>query len=136
MVSVNLDNAIDFPYKQQAGQEPDGACHDKEEQHNDGCVAKEEEVAERSCDAGLVDEVVQGEQEEVQRCGARGEEGSPPPAVVLGAEVEVAEKDGRLCTHHHQHHKGQHDEPKHVVDLARPAGLKAIRSYHSKPCDS
>ena len=51
-----------------------------------------------------------------------GEEGAPPPSVVLGAEVEVAQEDGGLCTHHHQHNEGQHNEAKHVVHLARPDG--------------
>lgn len=73
-VSVDLDNAVDFPHKEQTRQEPNGARHDKEQQHNDGRIAKEEEVAEGPRDAGLVDKVVQREEEEVEGCGARGEE--------------------------------------------------------------
>ena len=122
VASVNLDNAVDLPDEEQAGQEADGAGHDEEEQHHDGGVAEEEEVAEGARDARLVHKVVQGEEEEVEAGGPRGKEAAPPPAVVLRAQVEVAEEDGGLGRHQHQHHKGQHDEPKHVVDLARPAG--------------
>lgn len=61
-----------------------------------------------------------GEEEEIEGSGACGEEGPPPPAIVLRAEVKVAEEDGGLGTDHHQHKKRQHDEPKHVVHLTRP----------------
>lgn len=50
-----------------------------------------------------------------------GEEGAPPPSVVLRAEVKVAQEDGGLSTHHNQHDESQHNETKHVVHLARPA---------------
>ena len=63
---------------------------------------------------------MQGEQEEVEGCGACGEEGPPPPPIVFRAEVEVAQEYRRLHTHHHKHHKRKHYEPKHVVHLARP----------------
>ena len=66
-----------------------------------------------------------GEEEEIEGGGARGEEGPPPPAIVLRAEVEVAEEDRGLGTDHHQHKERQHDEPKHVVHLTRP-----IHSVH------
>lgn len=49
-----------------------------------------------------------------------GEEGAPPPAIVLSTQVEVAEEDGCLSTHHYQNNKGQQKESKHVVHLATP----------------
>ena len=49
-----------------------------------------------------------------------GEEGTPPPAIVLSTEVEVAEENRGLGTDHQQHHKRQQDEPKHVVHLSTP----------------
>ena len=58
-----------------------------------------------------------GEEEQVEGRCASGEEGPPPPAVVLGAQVEVAEENGSLSAHHHKDYKGQHDESKHVVHL-------------------
>ena len=76
--------------------------HNEEKENHDEGVAKVEKVGESSSDGGLVDKVVDGEEKQVESCGARGEEGSPPPAIVLGAEVEVAEEDGCLGTDHHQ----------------------------------
>ena len=64
-----------------------------------------------------------GEEEQVEGSGACGEEGPPPPAVVLRAQVEVTEEHGGLGTHHRQDEKGQHDESKHVVHLTRPATM-------------
>lgn len=49
-----------------------------------------------------------------------GEEGAPPPAIVLGTQVEIAEEDRCLCTHHDQNNEGQQKEPKHVVHLTTP----------------
>ena len=60
------------------------------------------------------------EEEEVEGSGACREERSPPPTVVLRAEMEVAEEHRGLGTHHHQDKKGQHDEPKVVVHLTGP----------------
>ena len=61
-----------------------------------------------------------GEEEEVEGSSSCGEEGTPPPAVVLSAEVEVAEEYRGLKTHQDQQKEGKHDETKHVVHLARP----------------
>ncbi len=94
--------------------------HNKEEEDHDGSVAKVEQIGEGPSDGGLVDKVVDGEEEEIEGRGARGEEGPPPPAVVLRTEVEVAEEDGGLGADHHQHKVRQHDETKHVVHLTRP----------------
>ena len=58
-------------------------CHNKEKEDHDESVAKVEKVGEGPSDGGLVDKVVNGEEEEVEGCGARGEERSPPPPIVL-----------------------------------------------------
>lgn len=67
-----------------------------------------------------------GEEEEIEGRGARGEEWPPPPAIVLRAEVEIAEEDGGLGTDNHQNKECQHDESKHVVHLTRPAVLTQV----------
>lgn len=108
--------------------------HNKEQEDHDECVAKVEKVGEGPSDGRLVDKVMDGEEKEVEGCGTRGEEGPPPPTVVLGAEVEVAEEDGRLGTDDDQHKEGQHDESKHVVHLTRPVIIVGhnIVGFHSK----
>ena len=103
--------------------------HDEEEEHHDEGVAKVEQVAERAGNGGFVGKVVEGEEEKVEGSHACGEERPPPPAIVLRTKMEVAEQHGCLHAHHHQHHKRKHDEPKHVVHLARPGGGEKESSY-------
>lgn len=55
--------------------------------------------------------------EQVTGRGARAEEGAPPPVVVLGAQVEVAQQDRRLRTRDHQDHEDQEQKAEHVVHL-------------------
>lgn len=103
--------------------------HQREEKDHDEGVTKVEGVGECPSDGRLVDKVVDGEEEEVEASGGRGEEGAPPPAVVLRAEVEVAEEDGGLGTDHQQHQEGQHDETKHVVHLTIPEHTRCYYHY-------
>lgn len=55
--------------------------------------------------------------EEVPRRGAGAEEGAPPPVVVLRAQVEVAQQDGRLGARDHEDHEHEEQETEHVVHL-------------------
>lgn len=55
--------------------------------------------------------------EQVAGRGARRQEGAPPPVVVLGAQVEVAQQDRGLRAGDHQDHKHQEQETEHVVHL-------------------
>ena len=64
---------------------------------------------------------MEGEEEEVESGSPSGKEGPPPPSVVLSTEMEVAEEDRGLGTHHQKNNERQHDETKHVVHLTRPA---------------
>ena len=45
------------------------------------------------------------------------EEGTPPPAVVLVAELEVAHDDGDLCARHHQDDQHHKQKPEDEIDL-------------------
>ena len=145
--SVDLDNGVDFPHEPEASNKADGpcmqrkkekrilltgtfftkeiavqmlTCEDGEEQGDDECVTKEEEIAERPADVGLEEEVVDRETQQVEPCGPSGEERAPPPAVVLAAEVEVAQQDASLRTHDDEDDEGEEHETKHVVHLPRP----------------
>ena len=59
---------------------------------------------------GRVDEDVDGGR-------ARGEEGAPPPVVVLGAELEVAHDHRDLGAGRDEDEEHQQREPEHVVVL-------------------
>lgn len=96
------------------------ACEDEEEEGDDKRVSKEQEVAEGSADAGFEEEVMDREAQHVKACGASGKEGSPPPAIVLAAQVEIAEEDAGFCTHHHKNYECEEHKAKHVVHLSRP----------------
>ena len=96
------------------------ACEDGEEQGDDERVTEEEEIAERPADVGLEEEVGDRKAQQVEPKGAGGEERAPPPAVVLAAEVEVAEQDASLCTHDDEDDEGEEHEAKHVIHLPRP----------------
>lgn len=58
--------------------------------------------------------------EQIDRRKARREEGSPPPVVVLGAQVKVAQQNRRLRAGDDQDQKHQKQKAKHVVHLAGP----------------
>lgn len=55
--------------------------------------------------------------EEVASGGARAEERSPPPVVIFGAQVEVAQQNRRLRAGDHQDHEHEKQETEHVVHL-------------------
>ena len=59
-------------------------------------------------------------QEEVEGSGSAAEVRAPPPVIILGTEVEVAEEDGSFSTCDHQDQKYDEEEPKHVVNLVSP----------------
>ena len=48
------------------------------------------------------------------------QEGSPPPAVVLVHQLEVAQQDGDLSAGHDEHDHYEEKEPEDVVDLMQP----------------
>ena len=58
--------------------------------------------------------------EEVNGREARGHERSPPPVVVFGSQVEVAQQDGSLRTGDDEDERYKQQEAEHVVDLVRP----------------
>ena len=63
-------------------------------QYTDGCEVWWYVV----CGVGCVPD---GVEQRVPGAGARGEEGPPPPAVVLVAQLEVAQQDGDLGARRH-----------------------------------
>lgn len=52
------------------------------------------------------------------------EEGSPPPVVVLGTEVKVAEQDCGLRAGDDEDHEHEEQETEHVIHLAGPKGIQ------------
>lgn len=71
-------------------------CEEKEDKGHDEGVAEVKEGGRESLDLQLCCVVVQWIQEEIDGSEAAGKEGTPPPAIVLGAQVEIAEQNGCL----------------------------------------
>ena len=120
--SVHLDRREDLPDEPVAGVEADGACGHEEDEGSDGHVAEVEEARDELCDLELCEEVEDGVGEHVARGGAGGEEGAPPPVVVLGAQLEVAHDDGDLGAGDDEDDEDQHEEAEDVVVLGEPDG--------------
>ena len=65
-----------------------------------------------------------GINKEIDSSKTAREEGSPPPAVVLSAQVEVAEEDGRLRARDDEDQVDDGEETEHVVELVRPNAVE------------
>ena len=74
-----------------------GTCQEEEEQSSDPHVSKVQQPGDKFRDLKLRVEVEDRVREHVARRGARGEEGTPPPVIILCTELEVAHDDSDFC---------------------------------------
>lgn len=119
---VDFDNTVDFSDEKEGGKETNGSRHNEEQEHNDERVAKVEKHAGGIGQAELGLKVVDAVDEEIDGGEARGDEASPPPVVVLGTEVEVAEENGGLRAGDDENEKHEEEKSEHVVRGAGPNG--------------
>ena len=99
--------------------------HEESENHDEG-VSEVEERADEALDVELADVVVHAVEEEVDGSEAARHEGAPPPVVVLGTQVEVAEEDGGFRARHDEDDEDEEQETEHVVQLVRPTKHNTI----------
>lgn len=93
---VHFDYAVNLSYEPEAGKESNGSGQQEEEENHDQRVAKVQEGAGGIVDLQLRRKVVTTVDKEIN-CGETArQETSPPPVVVLGTQVEIAQQDGRL----------------------------------------
>ena len=57
---------------------------------------------------------------QVEGCEAAGQEAAPPPVIILGAQVKVAQQDGRLRARDDEDQVDEEQEAVHVVDVRGP----------------
>lgn len=114
---INFNDTVDLPDEPKARHEANGPREEEEQEDHYEGVAEVEEGGGGVVYVEFGDEVMAAVDEEVAGRGSRAEEPSPPPVVVLGAEVEVAQEDGGLGTRDHQYHEHQEQETEHVVHL-------------------
>lgn len=98
------------------------ACHDPEGEGHQEHIAEEDEAAGKMCDFQREEKVEYGVQEQEDSRAARGKERSPPPVVVLVAQLEVTEQDRNLSAGHHQNQEHARQDWEDVIKLVLPDG--------------
>ncbi len=58
------------------------------------------------------------------------QERSPPPTVILAAQLEIAQENGDLSTSEHQQNHDQKQEAKDIVHLMQPQGRHDEKQLH------
>lgn len=99
---IYFDDTVNLPNKPEARHETYRPCKEEKQKYHDQRISKVQEGGGGVFNVQLGDEVVAAVYEEVASSRPRGEEGAPPPVIVLGAEVEVAEEDGGLGARDHK----------------------------------
>jgi hypothetical protein len=90
---VHFDDAVDFPDEPEAGEETDGSRQQEEKEHHNERVAKVQECARRIVDLQLGDKIVATIDEQINGRESTREKAAPPPVIVFGTEMEIAEQD-------------------------------------------
>uniref|UniRef100_A0A182NAT5 Tox-SGS domain-containing protein n=1 Tax=Anopheles dirus TaxID=7168 RepID=A0A182NAT5_9DIPT len=117
----NVGNILqDLADEPKACEEAYRAGEQEEQKHHDERVAKVQEGRGGVLDLQLGGEVVAAVHKQVHRGEAGRQERSPPPVVIFGAQVEVAQQNRRLRAGDHEDQEHQKQKAKHVVHLARP----------------
>ena len=95
-LSVDLNVGIDHLYEPEASKEARCSSEDKEEEGEDGGVAKVEERGNEGLDVKSCEEVKDASTKHIESGGPRSEERPPPPVIVFGAELEVTHDNSDL----------------------------------------
>ena len=116
---VHVQIAVDLSHEPEAGEEADRTGQQEEQENHDEGVA---EVEDHRREAGqrFGHEVVHAADEQVERGEAGREERSPPPIIILGAQVEIAEQYGGLRAGDDQDDEDEKQKTEHVVELITP----------------
>lgn len=105
--SVHFDDAVDLPSEPEASEKPDGSCEQKETKDHDTSVTEVEECRSAPRNLQLGDKIVNTIYGQVESREATCKKASPPPVIILCAQMKVAEEDGGLGTSYHQNQKHQ-----------------------------
>jgi len=117
---VDLDAAVNLPDKEERREESNRAAEDKEHQTHDRRPSKVQDHTRERLDLQCREIVHDRVQEDVDRRSTTCEEGTPPPMVIFGTQVEIAHQDRHLGARQDQDAKHQEQEAKHIVDLVEP----------------
>lgn len=114
---IHLNGTINLANKPQTGEESNSTSYHKKRYGYHGHVREVEKSGDKSFDLELRHEVPHRVQEEIHTRRSGGEVRSPPPAVVLIAELEVAHNNGDLRTGDDEDEKNHEQEPEDEVQL-------------------
>lgn len=117
---VNLDRAIDCANKKETRVEANGAREHKKTIGQDEHVAKVKNTTDRLADVQLGEKVKGAIGKQIQSAGTACQVGTPPPMIVLAAQLEIAENDGYLRTRYNQDHENEGQKPEYVIKLVEP----------------
>mmetsp|Transcript_15345 Transcript_15345/g.36232 ORF Transcript_15345/g.36232 Transcript_15345/m.36232 type:complete len:268 (-) Transcript_15345:1302-2105(-) len=122
---VDLDRAVNEAVEEVASHERDKAAQHADSHHDDQGVPRKNDARKKASQTREVHVpcvVVQRIHPEVDRHAAACEPAAPPPSVVLGAQLQVAQHHRHLRHRDNQDGKHQKQEPKHVVKPMLPYG--------------
>mmetsp|Transcript_43498 Transcript_43498/g.136440 ORF Transcript_43498/g.136440 Transcript_43498/m.136440 type:complete len:396 (+) Transcript_43498:719-1906(+) len=117
---VHLHATVNSLDEGEARQEADSAGEQRKGAGGDHHVAEVDGGGHGSLDAQLRREVPDGVGEQEEARARAGEEGAPPPAPVLGAELEVAHDDAHLGAGGREDEHDHEEEAEDVIDLVLP----------------
>lgn len=121
---IYFHDAIDAPHEPEASHETYGPCQQEEQEDHNESVTEVQESRSGILDVQFCHEIVTAVDEEVTGSGTGTEESAPPPVIVLGAQMEVAEQDRCLRAGDHEYHEHEEQESEHVVHLTGPKRVK------------
>jgi hypothetical protein len=117
---VHLDHTVNLSDEPETSEKSYRTGQQEEQKHHNQCVAKIQKGRRRILDLQFGHKVVTTVDEQVNGRKTGREERTPPPMIVLGAQMEVAQQNCRLRTRDDQNDKDQKEKAKHVVHLIRP----------------
>jgi len=96
--SVHFDHAVDLPSEPEASEKSDGSCEQKETKDHDTSVTEVEECRSAPRNLQLSDKILNTIYDQVESREATYKKASPPPMIILCAQMKVAQEDGGLGT--------------------------------------
>mmetsp|Transcript_1437 Transcript_1437/g.3455 ORF Transcript_1437/g.3455 Transcript_1437/m.3455 type:complete len:327 (+) Transcript_1437:29-1009(+) len=127
---IDLDRGVNGAHEEEARDETHEAGEDKEAVGKDCHVPKENEVGcnlHRLGDVHPREEIVGCVPEKVKGGRARGEVGTPPPVIVLTAQLKVAHDNSNLCAREPEDDEDEEEKSKEVVELMQPNGGEHVK---------
>jgi len=117
---IKMNGTINLLDKEEASIEAYRSSQDEETHHHDDRVTKIEQDGRKLRDLKLREEVEDRIEEHVESGCARSQISSPPPMIILAAELEITHDNGDFCAGQNQDHENNRKESENIVELVQP----------------